>query len=69
MIERVIECPADVMADWRSKCSMIGDKVTITDGTEEKTGIFDDVDDEGYLLLRDRRGHIEKIHYGDVSVR
>lgn len=69
MIERITECPADVMADWRAKCNMIGDKVTVSDGKEEKIGIFDDIDDEGYLLLRDRRGHIEKIHYGDVSVR
>jgi len=69
VIERINECPADVMADWRAKCNMIGDKITVTDGANERTGIFDDIDDEGFLLLRDKRGHIEKIHYGDVSVR
>lgn len=69
IIERLIEYPISVISDWRSKCSMIGDKITVTDGTSEKTGIFDDIDDEGYMLLRDRDGDIERIHYGDVSVR
>jgi len=69
VISRLLEYPADVLTDWRAKCNMIGDKVSITDGNSTKVGIFDDIDDEGYLLLRERSGRIEKIHFGDVSLR
>lgn len=69
VISRLLESPADVLQDWRAKCNMIGDKITITDGKSSKTGIFDDIDEEGYLLLKDKYDHIEKIHYGDVSLR
>jgi BirA family biotin operon repressor/biotin-[acetyl-CoA-carboxylase] ligase len=56
-----------VLEDWREKCKMIGDKINITDGEKIKTGIFFDIDDDGYLLLK-RNDTIEKIHFGDVSL-
>jgi len=59
--------PGSILADWRSKCKMIGDKITITDGEQSKKGIFYDIDDDGYLLLK-RNDVIEKIHFGDVSL-
>jgi BirA family biotin operon repressor/biotin-[acetyl-CoA-carboxylase] ligase len=46
---------------------MIGEKISITDGEKTKYGIFDDIDDEGFLLLRNK-GKIEKIYYGDVNI-
>ena len=60
--------PETIIKDWRSKCKMIGDKITITDGEQSKKGIFYDIDDNGYLLLK-RNDIIEKIHFGDVSLR
>lgn len=60
--------PGSILADWRAKCKMIGDKITITDGEHSKKGIFYDIDDAGYLLLK-RNDVIEKIHFGDVSLR
>jgi BirA family transcriptional regulator, biotin operon repressor / biotin---[acetyl-CoA-carboxylase] ligase len=65
----LIESPETILKDWRQKCSMIGDKISITEGEEVKYGIFEDVDDDGFLLLRDQHNRIEKIHYGDVSLR
>ncbi|MEJ2104304.1 MAG: biotin--[acetyl-CoA-carboxylase] ligase [Ignavibacteriaceae bacterium] len=59
--------PQSILNEWREKCKMIGDKITITDGDKTKSGIFYDVDDNGYLLLK-RNGEIEKIHFGDVSL-
>jgi BirA family biotin operon repressor/biotin-[acetyl-CoA-carboxylase] ligase len=59
--------PETILHDWRAKCEMIGDKITITDGEQTKTGIFHDIDDNGYLLLK-RNDKIEKIHFGDVSL-
>ena len=32
-----------------------------------KYGIFEDIDDDGYLLLKSDK-KIEKIHFGDVSI-
>ena len=56
----------NLLNEWRSKCKMIGDKITITENEKIKTGIFHDIDENGYLLLK-RNNTIEKIHFGDVS--
>lgn len=58
--------PENILNEWRSKCKMIGDKITITENEKIKTGIFHDIDENGYLLLK-RNNTIEKIHFGDVS--
>ena len=58
--------PETILHDWRARCKMIGDKITINDGEQSKAGIFDDIDENGYLLLK-RNNSIEKIHFGDVS--
>jgi BirA family biotin operon repressor/biotin-[acetyl-CoA-carboxylase] ligase len=58
--------PKNIINDWRSKCEMIGDKITITENDKVKTGIFHDIDENGYLLLK-KNDTIEKIHFGDVS--
>jgi BirA family transcriptional regulator, biotin operon repressor / biotin---[acetyl-CoA-carboxylase] ligase len=59
--------PESILEDWRTKCKMIGDKITITDGDKSISGTFYDIDDNGYLLLK-RNEMIEKIHFGDVSL-
>lgn len=59
--------PSSILQDWREKCKMIGDKITVTDGKKIKMGIFYDIDDDGYLLLK-IQNTIEKIHFGDVSL-
>jgi len=61
------EKPDEILNDWRSRCKMIGDKITITDGDKMYSGIFFDIDENGYLLLK-RNGRLEKIHFGDVSL-
>jgi len=43
------------------------DKITITWNDKVMSGIFYDIDDNGYLLLK-RKDSIEKIHFGDVSL-
>lgn len=58
---------ASVLEDWREKCKMIGDKIAVTDGEKVRNGIFYDIDDDGYLLLK-QKDKIEKIHFGDVSL-
>jgi BirA family transcriptional regulator, biotin operon repressor / biotin---[acetyl-CoA-carboxylase] ligase len=58
--------PKAILKEWCAKCQMIGDKITITENDEVKSGIFHDIDENGYLLLK-RKDSIEKIHFGDVS--
>lgn len=60
------QTPKNLLNDWRNKCQMIGDKITITENDKVKTGIFYDIDENGFLLLK-INNTIEKIHFGDVS--
>ena len=48
-------------------CNLIGYKISVTEGDIVKYGIFEDIDDEGYLLLKSDN-KIERIHFGDVSI-
>ena len=66
-LETAIKDPGYILKEWRSNCKMIGDKITISENDKMKSGIFDDIDDEGFLLLRTRDG-LEKIISGDVSI-
>ncbi len=68
ILEQIDSESNKVLNDWRGRCKMIGEKVKIMDDNKVKMGIFEDVDDYGYLILKsgDKR---EKIHYGDVSLR
>lgn len=60
--------PGQILKDWRMRCRMIGERIDINDGKKLRYGIFDDVDENGTLLLRTEKG-IEKIFFGDVSLR
>lgn len=57
-----------ILNNWRSRCKMIGEKVKVADEEKTKFGLFEDIDDDGFLILKqgDKR---EKIHYGDISLR
>ena len=66
LLIKLEEKPESILAEWRAKCQMIGDKITITENDKIKSGIFYDIDDNGYLLLK-RNDAIEKIHFGDMS--
>ncbi len=59
--------PEEILKDWKSRCRLIGEKISISEGTNIKYGIFDDLDNEGYLLLKNK-STIEKIHFGEVSI-
>jgi BirA family biotin operon repressor/biotin-[acetyl-CoA-carboxylase] ligase len=67
LLDKIKQDTKEVINDWKSKCKMIGERISIVENETEKFGVFYDIDDEGYLLLKTRDG-IEKIHYGDVSL-
>jgi BirA family biotin operon repressor/biotin-[acetyl-CoA-carboxylase] ligase len=68
IIEQIENESSKILNDWRERCKMIGEKVKIVDDNKIKTGTFEDIDDNGYLILKvgDKK---EKIYYGDVSLR
>lgn len=68
MLELSKHMPGKILDDWRNRCKMIGEKIKIVDEEKIKIGIFDDIDENGFLLLR-QGDKIEKIHFGDVSLR
>lgn len=67
LLEKIKNNKNEVINDWKAKCKMIGEKISIVENDSEKFGIFYDIDEEGFLLLKTKDG-IEKVHYGDVSL-
>ncbi len=66
LLLRAQKQPLEIMKDWKSRCRLIGEKISVVEGDDIKYGIFDDIDNEGYLLLKNKN-KIEKILFGDVS--
>ena len=59
--------PNTVLQGWREKCEMIGERICLDQNGKLKYGVFDDIDENGHLLLRTENG-IEVINYGDVKM-
>jgi len=57
-----------ILDEWRDKCRMIGEPISLDIGKEKKYGIFYDIDANGYLILKSG-DKFEKIINGDISVR
>ncbi|NOX16699.1 MAG: biotin--[acetyl-CoA-carboxylase] ligase [Chlorobi bacterium] len=68
VLTQIFSDSSKVLNDWKSRCKMLGERIKISDGENTKTGIFEDVDEMGFLLLRTQSG-LEKILFGDVSLR
>ncbi len=67
LLEKVITESNFILKEWRQRCRMIGEKITVSDGKNIQYGIFDDIDENGFLLLK-TKDKVLKIHFGDVSV-
>lgn len=65
--EKLDDEPDKILEDWRSRCPLIGEKITIADEKMKKYGIFEDIDEEGFLILRSG-DYTEKIAFGDMSL-
>lgn len=65
---KIDENPNEILEDWKERCKIIGEKIKIESEKETKFGIFDDLDENGFLILKSGE-KTEKIHFGDVSLR
>lgn len=54
---------------WLDGAEGVGKPVTVNLDNERISGTFDDIDEEGRLLLRQRDGHVERISAGDLFFR
>jgi biotin-(acetyl-CoA carboxylase) ligase len=68
VMKKVDKNPESVLESWRQRSKLIGEKIKIVDGDKEYFGVFEDIDDNGFLILSGRDG-IKTIYNGDVSLR
>lgn len=66
-VRKVQHHPSQVLTAWRSRSATLGRPVRIA-GSEEMTGIAEDIDPHGALLLRTPNG-LRRVLAGDVSLR
>ncbi|HWR59097.1 MAG TPA: biotin--[acetyl-CoA-carboxylase] ligase [Thermodesulfovibrionales bacterium] len=57
-----------VVNEWRRSTTMLGKSVRVSLGDESLTGIAEDVDEQGMLILRLPSGISRKINAGDLTV-
>ncbi len=57
----------DIIEQWKKRSSQLGKKVTIIQDDDKHEGIFEDLNNEGCLLLRTKAGEIKKIVTGDIA--
>jgi BirA family biotin operon repressor/biotin-[acetyl-CoA-carboxylase] ligase len=67
-LEICVSNPSKIIEDWKERCKMIGVSIKVTDNDETKFGIFSNIDEDGYLILK-QKDKTERIHFGDVSLR
>lgn len=58
---------AGILTTWKAKCPQFGQKMTIMQDEERIEGIFEDIDEDGCLLLRQPSGALQRIIAGDVA--
>ena len=56
-----------LLNEWKILSSTIGKSVKVETGTETLTGLAEDIDDNGRLILRLEAGLLRRISAGDVT--
>jgi BirA family biotin operon repressor/biotin-[acetyl-CoA-carboxylase] ligase len=68
LLGNAISSPNIILNEWRERCGMIGKHITVMNDENTKRGIFEDIDEDGFLILRST-DKTETLHFGDVSIR
>ncbi len=56
-----------IISEWKRRCRTLGEKISLTNGKEIHTGIFEDVTKQGLLVLT-QNGEKIFLNSGDVTV-
>lgn len=57
---------APIETAWKARAHRLGKAVEVLVGEEQLSGIFDGIDAQGAMLLRDKKKKVTAIHAGDV---
>lgn len=57
----------NIIKKWKKKCPQLGKEVVIFQDDHHYRGIFEELDEEGCLLLRTPDGQLKKIVAGDIN--
>ncbi len=57
----------DIINKWKKRCPQLGKKVSIVQDDEKYQGVFEELNDEGCLLLRTKDNELKKIVAGDIT--
>ena len=58
---------AGVVKTWKKYCHQFGDPIVVKTPVNDETGIFYDVNSEGYLLYKTRSGETKKLVSGEIE--
>jgi BirA family biotin operon repressor/biotin-[acetyl-CoA-carboxylase] ligase len=58
---------ATIIEEWKSRCPKLGKKISVQQQDEKLTGIFENLENDGTLLLQTEDGQVRKIVAGDLS--
>jgi len=56
-----------IVDNWKKRCPQLGKLVTIVQDDKNFQGIFEQLNDEGCMLLRTQDGQLKKIVAGDIT--
>ncbi|AHF79760.1 biotin--[acetyl-CoA-carboxylase] ligase [Thermococcus paralvinellae] len=59
----------EILGRWKMYSAIIGKRVRIITDDGEIAGVAIDIDENGALILKQNNGVLERIYYGDVSLR
>lgn len=57
---------AGVVTNWKKYCNQFGQAIVVKKPVKDETGIFHDINTEGYLIYRTRSGKVKKLISGDI---
>ena len=68
LFEKIYSSSHLILKEWRERCRMIGERISVSSDKNTKRGIFEDIDENGFLVLRSG-DKTETLYFGDISIR
>ncbi len=57
----------DVVTQWKNRCRQFGKKINVITADGEREALFQDVNDDGYLLFKTADGKTERLISGEIN--